>query len=224
MKKLHFLFLLILAFALPSKAQITVEKYRKDTVLTQQSAVSMRQSFLFSTNSIGGQMGIGKLLKQKEIHRFKKSGYEKIATKSRFLYGNIGYYYQPDFQHNWSLTADYTLSRTSKNGFYSEFSPFLGISRTFLTATTYTVGDSGNVTKKHLAGNWYLTSGFSTGLGVNFRQPKWASLKTIAAKLVVQTFYPNFRFIAIKPYFQLQTAWELPKKQTNFTKKIKFKN
>ena len=224
MKKLYFLFLLILTSALPSKAQNIVEKYRKDTVFTQQSAVSMRQSFLFSTNSIGGQIGIGKLLKQREIHRFKKSGVEKITTKSRFLYGNIGYYYQPDFQHNWFLTADYTLSRTSKKGFYSEFSPFLGVSRTFLTATTYTVGDNGSVTKKNLAGNWYVTSGFSTGLGVNFEKPKLGYLKTIAAKLVVQTFYPNFKFIAIKPYFQLQTAWELPKKQTSFTKKIKFKS
>ena len=173
MKKILFLVLFGLKFIPLTNGQIAVGKYKNDTVLTQKSAVLLKQNFLFSTNSKGWQMGIGKLLKQKEIHVLKKSGIEKVRTKSRALYGNIGYYYQPQFQHNWSLTAEYALGHAYQNGFYSEFSPFLGVSRTFLTGTTYTVGDNGTVTKDNLAGNWYVTGGFSTGLGVNFEKPKF---------------------------------------------------
>ena len=132
MKKILFLLLFGLKLIPCSSAQIANEWYKNDTILTPKSAILMKQDFMFSTNSKGWQIGIGKLLKQKEIHVLKKSGIEKIRTKNRILYGNIAYYYQPKFQHNWSLTAEYTMSHAYQNGFYSEFSPFLGVSRTFL--------------------------------------------------------------------------------------------
>ena len=194
-----------------------------DTTIAQQTPVLMKHSLLFSTNVLGWRMGVGKLLKQKETHRFKQSGVEKIRTKSRALYANIAYFYQPDFQHNWSLTAEYAMSRRNKNGFYSEFTPFLGLTRTFLTATTYTVSDNGTVNKENLAGNWYLTGGFSTGLGRAFDGQKGQPLKTLSANFVLQTFYPSFRFIAIKPYFQLSSTWALPKSPTNSVKIVKYK-
>ena len=195
-----------------------------DTTIAQQTPVLMKQSLLFSTNMLGWSMSVGKLLKQKEFHRFKKSGYEKIVTKNRILYGTIGYFHQPKFQDNWSLTAEYAMTRRNKNGFYSEFTPFLGVSRAFLPASTYTVGDNGTVTKENLAGSWYLTGGFSTGLGKAFDATKGQPLKTLSAKFVLQGFYPNFKFVAIKPYFQLSSAWGIPKFHTHSVKTVKYKS
>ena len=184
----------------------------------------MKQSLLFSTNILGWSMSVGKLLKQKETHWFKKSGLEKIRTKSRILYGTIGYFHQPKFQDNWFLTAEYAMTRRNKSGFYSEFTPFLGVSRAFLPASTYTVSDNGIVAKENLAGSWYLTGGFSTGLGKAFEANKGQLLKTLSAKFVLQSFYPNFKFVAIKPYFQLSSAWGIPKFQTHSVKTIKYKS
>ncbi|MDZ7879666.1 MAG: hypothetical protein U5L45_18455 [Saprospiraceae bacterium] len=224
MKKILYFCLIMLHFSIISEAQNALKMTKNDTIIAIKSPILTKQSLLFSTNSLGGQIGVGKLLKQRETHRFTKSGQERIKTKSRALYATLGYYYQPDFQHNWSLAAEYAMSRVNRKGLYSEFAPFLGVSRTFLTATSYSVSDNGVVTKDNLAGNWYVTGGFSTGLGKHFETPKWGSLETVSAKFVLQTFYPNFKFIAIKPYFQVQTTWELPKFETNAQKMIKFKS
>ena len=44
------------------------------------------------------------------------------------------------------------MRRTKSRGFLTEFSPEVGLSRTFLGGTTYKVDDNGNVTIKKLAG------------------------------------------------------------------------
>jgi hypothetical protein len=212
------------AFFVVTFAQNISKNPPKDTSIVIETPVLMKNSVLFSPQQIGFQIGLGKVLFQKEKHFFRKSGEEIIHTKNRTLYGNLGYYYQPGLHHHWFLTAEYQFSRVRKNGFFADFTPLLGVSRTFLTEATYSVDVNNNVTKNSLAGNWYLTSGFSMGLGKTFIHNELGGLKTIFGKLTVQTFYPNFNFIALKPYFQIGTIWELNSHKTHTIKKIRVKN
>ncbi|NIJ52279.1 hypothetical protein [Dyadobacter arcticus] len=192
-----------------------------DTIVAQRSPLLLKGSLLFSNRLIGGQVGLGRMLSWKEKHISKHSGKQKITSKQTVLYGNMVYYDHPGLHRNWMLTAQYDMYRFNKKGFYTEFTPLLGVSRTFLPGTTYKVDDAGNVSILKLAGNWTLTGGFGLGAGKYFTNS--GPLKTISLKLITQVFYPNFRFIAFKPHLELNTAWQLSKMQTHVNKRIKLK-
>lgn len=209
--------------SLASYAQSPTKIIRADTVVSMRTPVLLRPSFWFTNKLLGAQVGLGKTVALKEKHVFKRSGKEKINTKSRVLYGNLGYYDQPGLHQNALLTAEYAMTRANRRGFYTEFTPLLGVSRTFLPGTTYEVDDVGNVSIDKNAGNWTLTGGLGLGLGKSFENKPFHPLKTISARLVTQVFYPNFRFVSLKPSLQLNTTWELNRLQTLVDKKIKYR-
>ena len=217
--------LMVLAFLcfLTSQAQNSAKITLPDTVISVRVPVLLRPSFWFTNKLLGAQVGLGKTIVLKEKHVFKRSGKEKISTKSRVLYGNLGYYDQPGLHQNALLTAEYVMTRTNRRGFYTEFTPLLGVSRTFLPGTAYEVDNAGAVSIDRNAGNWTLTGGFGLGLGKSFENKPFGSLETISARLVTQVFYPNFRFVSLKPSFQLNTTWELNRLQTRVDKKIKYR-
>ncbi len=217
--------LMALGFFLPwmSYAQNPTENIRADTVISIKTPVLLRPSFWFTNKLLGAQVGLGKTVVLKEKHVFKRSGKEKTNIKSRVLSGNLGYYNQPGLHQNTLLTAEYAMTRANCRGFYTEFTPLLGVSRTFLPGTTYEVDAAGNVSIDRNAGNWTLTGGFGLGLGKSFEDKPFNSLKTISARMITQVFYPNFRFVSLKPSFQLNTTWELNRLQTLVDKKIKYR-
>lgn len=210
-------------YPLATNAQSTTDLDQSDTLVFVSTPVLLRPSFWFTNKLLGAQVGLGKVVVLKEKHVFKRSGKEKINTKSRALSGNLGYYNQPGLHQNALLTAEYAMTRVNRRGFYTEFTPLLGVSRTFLPGTTYKVDEVGNVSIDKNAGNWTLTGGFGLGLGKNFENKPFNSLKTISVRLVTQVFYPNFRFVSLKPSVQLNTTWELNRLQTQVKKKIKYR-
>jgi hypothetical protein len=222
-KSMYLLLFLYLACIAHSHAQSKLSLRKNDTIVSAKSPILMRNSLIFSRPFLGWQSGIGKLVSQREKHILRASGHESVRTRSRFLYANVGYYNQPSLHQNWFLTAEYSMYHILKNGFYTEFTPMLGVSRTFLPNTTYEIGANNVVKQVKFAGNWYLTTGFSAGIGKSFSKPKHIPLKAINAKLVSQIFYPNFRFFALKPYFELNSIWEINKIQTVFSKNISYK-
>ena len=222
MNKTVRLFFLGFLYSLASYAQSPAKITRTDTVVSVSIPALLRPSFWFTSKLLGAQVGLGKTVMLEEKHVFKRSGKEKINTKSQVLYGNLGYYNQPGLHQNALLTAEYALTRTNRRGFYTEFAPLLGVSRTFLPGTTYEVDDAGTVSIDRNAGNWTLTGGFGLGLGKSFENKPFHSLKTVSVRLVTQIFYPNFRFVSLKPSFQLNTTWELNRLQTLVDKKMKY--
>lgn len=197
---------------------------KTDSTIRIRVPVLFQKSIIFSTRQIGLQAGIYKTILQKEKRIIKVSGKEKVHTTLHYLSGNLGYYYQPQLQHNWFITAGYAIFKANKRGFYRQFTPMLGISRTFLTAATYKVANNGIVNKVNGAGSWYVISGFTAGLGKMYQQPKFKVLKSIGINLAAQILYPNFRFISLKPYFALQTTWQLNNLTNLSIKKIKVIN
>jgi hypothetical protein len=196
---------------------------QKDTAFWTTTPTFVKVSSLVTTQSIGFQASVEKYFIQKEINKIRKSGRIKTIREDRFLSLDLGYYYQAGLHHNWFLTGTYHLRRTGKRGIYAEFSPFVGISRTYISDETYKINSNGGVELSHLAGDWFLTSGFSYGIGKTFNESKSFLLKDIYAKLFLQYMYPNFGFIGFKPSFQIGTSFSLDKWQQRSKKRIKYK-
>ena len=180
-----------------------------DTVIHALSPVFIQTTLLGSSIHIGGQVGLGMLLSETEAHRIRKSGREKIIFRERAVSLTPGFYYQKYLHTNLFLTADYAFVRRHKSGFYRKFAPFVGISRTFLNATTYTVDDNGTVHQDKTAGDWRAMAGFTWGIGKRFNSPKSGALRDLFLTLNVPFFYPNFRSVALKPSLQIGVAFNL---------------
>jgi hypothetical protein len=134
------------------------------------------------------------------IHKIKvkKSGYQKMLLKERYVTGNLSWYHHPTFQDNIYFTVEYGLRRTLKSGFFSEFSPGFGYSRTFLGATTYTVDDNGNVSIKRYAGYNYAMFILSAGFGWDFSKESSIPI-ALFSKLSMLTMFPYSSSIFLQP-------------------------
>ena len=77
--------------------------------------------------------------------------------------------------------------------------PSIGVSRTFINNSVYSVGDDGKV-KEKIAGDWRIVGGVSSGIGKNFKNDK-GIVRNVFIRLNNQILYPNFRSIAIESSF-----------------------
>jgi hypothetical protein len=209
--KLTILILLFFTHVSFATANVVYET-KTDSIYFSKMPVSVKVISLFTNRNLGCQFGFGKYLTVKEIHKTKKSGKEKLIIKSKIVSVDLGYYYQSGLHHNWFISSSYIMRRTGKRGFYAEGAPALGISRTFLTKATYKVSNQGEVAIKKWAGNFYLLSGLAIGGGKTFKNTKFI-LNEINAKLYFQLLYPNYRFINMKPFFQLGTSSNIDRLQ-----------
>ena len=191
-----------------------------DTLSHPMAPVFLQTSLLFSLQEVGAQVGLGALVSTTERHVFKKSGREKVIFKDRILSVTPGFYYQKYLHTNLFLTVDYAFIRRHSSGFYGKVAPFLGVSRTFLNAATYTVDDKGIVNQDKTAGDWRATAGFTLGIGKRFDTRKASTLRDIYLTLNVPFYYPNFRSVALKPSLQLGVSFNLNRFRHSFSRTI----
>ena len=199
-------------------AQIVPEA---DSLTRPAAPIFVQTSLLVSPQSLGARIGIGQVLSETEIHIFKKSGRQKVIFKDRILSINPGFYYQKYLHTNLFLTVDYAFVRRHRRGFYRTFAPLVGVSRTFLTATTYTVDDTGVVGQDKTAGDWRVMAGFTWGIGKRFNTVKPGVLRDIHLAVNVPFFYPNFRSVALKPSLQIGAAFNLSRLRRSVLKNTK---
>ena len=88
------------------------------------------------------------------------------------------------------------------NGFFTEFSPEIGYSRTFLGATTYKVNDNGDITIEKLAGYNYALITFGGGLGYDFSMKKALPFSAIA-KMNIISMFPYNSTIYFRPVLEI---------------------
>jgi len=131
-----------------------------------------------------------------------KSKEPKCVIKERFATGNIGWYHHPDFHDNLYLTAEWRMRRTRSVGFFSEFSPGLGYSRTFLGGTTYELNDNGEVKIEKLAGYNYALVTVGGGAGYNFSGKKGIPF-SIYARLNMLLMFPYNSTVYPRPAIEL---------------------
>jgi len=159
----------------------------------------------------GFRLGIEFPIKTTHITKLKKSGKKKDFVRDNFISTNLSWYHHTKFHDNIYITAGWAIRRIKHKGFFTEFSPEIGYSRTFLGGTTYKADDNGEITVKKFAGYSYALVSIGGGLGYDF------SLTKSKPFLI---FY-KFNLLAMFPYnstFYLRPAMEigLTYKPSNF--------
>ncbi len=138
----------------------------------------------------GASLGVEFPVYNVDLIRHHDTPDSKAIVKERFVSMNAGWYHHNDFHDNLYFTAGWIMRRTLKGGFFTEFAPGLGYSRTFLGGTTYRVDDNGNVGIVKLAGYSYAVLSAGVGLGFNFT----------ASKGIPLSVYYDFNIFTMFPY------------------------
>lgn len=196
MKKINLFIILFLTinFSFAQSDSITVSKIKTPSSIY----LSYNSSIVYPGLRSGFETSIISI----QIDKKKKSGKQKLIFKDRFLTTNLGWYHHPTFHDNIYLTAGYTLRRTNKKGFFTEFSPEIGYSRTFLGGTTYQVDESGNVFIKKMAGNHYALISIGGGFGYDFSITKSKPI-SIYYKINMLTMFPYNSTVYLRPTMEL---------------------
>jgi hypothetical protein len=134
----------------------------------------------------------------KSSSRHRKINY----VRERFISCNINWYHHAGFHDNLFLNVDWIMRRTKSSGFISEFSAGPGISRTFMSGTTYKVSESGTVSKEKLAGYTYALIKLGGGLGYDFSDKKNIPLSAIATFNII-SMYPYNSTVYFRPVFEI---------------------
>ncbi len=196
MKKINLVIILFLTvnFSFAQSDSITVSKIKTPSSIY----LAYNSSIVYPGLRSGFETPIISI----QINKKKKSGKQKLIFKDQFLTTNLGWYHHPTFHDNIYLTAGYTLRRTNKKGFFTEFSPEIGYSRTFLGGTAYQVDESGNVFIKKMAGNNYALISIGGGFGYDFSIAKSKPI-SIYYKINMLTMFPYNSTVYLRPTMEL---------------------
>ena len=178
--------LTLIIFAL----SVYCEAQNIDSTSNEKNSPNLKLSYNSSLIHPGISTGIEFLLKSKALSKTTKSGKINNFIKDNIITTNLSWHHQRDFHDNIYATTGWTLRRTHSNGFYTEFSPEIGLSRTFLSGTTYSVDDEGNVSIKKYNGYFYVLGCIGGGIGYDFSKIKQKN---------VMAFY-KFNILMMFPY------------------------
>lgn len=159
---------------------------QKTTELPQ---TGIKAAYMGSVIYPGFKVGIERPYKVIQLDKTKSRG-TKTILKERYWTLNLGYYHHTTFHDNIYLLAEWQMRRQKPKGWFFEFAPGVGYSRTFLGGTTYRVSDNGEVSKKKLAGYNYAMLSVAGGVGYDFSKKSETPVKAF--------FKPSLFFLA--PY------------------------
>jgi len=191
-----------------------------DSVWVEKKSSNLSSSYISSLIYPGVRLGVELPVNTINISKIRKSGKTKDFTKDRFITGNLSWYHHPAFHDNVYLSAGWTMRRTKSNGFLTEFSPEVGLSRTFLGGTTYKVDDNGNVSIKKCAGYYYALVSVGGGIGYDFSKTKRQPF-SIFSKFNVFMMFPYNSTIYLRPVLEIGLIYK-PSDFLSF--KVKSKN
>jgi hypothetical protein len=168
--------------------------------LNNKAYVSPNISLAFNGSLIypGIRSGIELPVRSADLIISGKSKDPKLVTRDRFAAISAGWYHHPDFHDNLYFTVEWRMRRTLRGGFFSDFSPGIGYSRTFLGGTTYEVNNNGDVKIKKLAGYNYALVTAGAGLGFNFAELKSIPL-SIYSRMNILMMFPYNSTIYLRP-------------------------
>jgi hypothetical protein len=163
----------------------------------------IKLSYLGSIKYPGLRLGSELPMRLKQIINTEQS---KIIYKVSSLTLNLSWYHQKDFHDNIYFTTEWQMRKIATSGWFTELSPGIGYSRTFLGGTTYKAAGDGNVSIKKLAGYNYILLILSAGFGYDLSMKEKKPLK-IFTKLSAISMYPNNSFVYIRPTIELGLAY-----------------
>ena len=171
-------------------------------------SLNLKSSYNSSLIYPGARSGIEYLIKSINVAKTKKSGKKKDFDKEQFVSANLSWYHHPSFHDNFYLTGGWTRRKTHSKGFFTEFSPEIGISRTFLGGTTYKVDNNGNVSVVRLAGYYYALLSVGGGVGYDFSKIKFKPFM-LFYKFNLLSMYPYNSTIYIRPAMEIGVIYKL---------------
>lgn len=128
--------------------------------------------------------------------------------KERSLCASLGYYHHGTFHDNFFLLLERRKRLQWQSGWFAEFSPGLGLSRTFLGGATYTVSATGEVDKRAWAGHTYALVSAALGGGYRFATRQGKPV-TVYSNISLLGMFPSNRFIYLRPTMELGLAWNI---------------
>ncbi len=173
-----------------------------DSVWVEKKSSNLSLSYISALIYPGARFGVELPVNTIYISKKRKSGKTRDFTKDRFVTVNLSWYHHPAFHDNVYASAGWTLRRTKSNGFLTEFSPEIGLSRTFLGGTTYQVDDNGNVSIKKRAGYYYALFSVGGGIGYDFSNTKRKPF-SIFSKFNVLMMLPYNSTIYLRPVVEI---------------------
>jgi hypothetical protein len=135
------------------------------------------------------------------VTKSKRHG-EKSYRKEKYITVSMGMYYHEGFHTNVFLLAERQWRKIRPSGWFTEYAPGMGISRTFLGGTTYRVSNGGIVSKKTLAGYTYAMGSVSSSLGYDF-QKLWGKPVRVYSRISVLIMAPYNSYIYLRPTLEI---------------------
>lgn len=177
------------------------QRFASDTL----PKAEIRLAYVGSVVYPGARLGLA--LPVRQLLLLKRNG-QKAIRKDWHLALNVGGYHHLDFHDNVYLTAEWQLRRTKASGWFTEFSPGLGYSRTFLGGTTYRVTDNGTVSIRKAAGYNYGLLTIGGGVGYDFAVKTARPVLTFFRANLL-TMLPYNRFVYVRPTVELGLAYQI---------------
>jgi len=165
---------------------------------SSQLTLSYISTLIYPGSSIGVEFPVSTIY----VSKSKKHTGVKDFTEERFVTTNLSWYHHPAFHDNVYFSAGWVMRRTKSRGFMTQFSPQVGVSRTFLGGTTYRVDDNGIATIKRLAGYYYALVSIGGGIGYDFSKTKQLPF-LIFSKLNVLMMFPYNNTIYFRPVIEI---------------------
>ncbi len=165
-----------------------ISQAQTDKVSIPLPVSSLKLGYLGAGIHPGVKTGIEIPYKVIQVEKRKRGG-PKVHLKQRGISGSLGYYHHQDFHDNVFLLVEQVRRRENTRGWFSEFAPGIGYSRTFLGGTTYQVSAQSEVTRKKMAGFHYALISLSAGGGYNLGIKKDIPLR-IYGRIGLMTFFP----------------------------------
>jgi hypothetical protein len=163
---------------------------------------NLKVAYLGSITYPGFTIGMEFPMYAKEKIITRKSGAVKKKMKERFITANVGMYHHTTIHTNFMLYAEWQMRKTRQSGWFTEFSPGLGFSRTFLDGTTYKQNKSGGFDKVKMAGYNYFMTSVKGGFGYDFNIKKEKPFKTyLKGGLII--FAPYNSFLLPRPTIEI---------------------
>jgi hypothetical protein len=213
MKKINIsiLFITLMQSAFSQKEQ-AVNKTTRVTIKKEiDKTPNLKVAFLGSIIYPGFRVAVEFPMYGKEKIITKPSGRIKNKVKVRFVVANLSMYYHPNFHKNFMFSAEWLMRKTRGNGWFTEWAPGLGYSRTFIGGdAVYTVDDKDVVIQQYFSGYNYIMLSIGGGLGYDFMVKKQKQLKLYARSSLM--FYAPFNsFIYPRPAVEIGAIIKLLK-------------
>jgi hypothetical protein len=182
---------------------------QQDTIFFRKESSSVKIGYNSSLIYPGAVIGMESPMKITYLNRKSADGEAKQIIHSQFLTSDLSWYHHPGFHDNVYLTIGWTWRRIGPKGWFWDFSPKAGLSRTFLGGTTYKIDEKGNVSVEKLAGYNYALVSPGGGAGYDFAIQKGKPFQ-LFCKFDLLMMFPYNSTIYLRPAMELGMSYKFP--------------